>query len=462
MGNLMKKLTNWIPLLILQIAASGAFTYFVIQSGLIPTKYLAALIAGEVVLAVAMFFLMKPSKKIGRHAAESSVKTMIGKIISLILSLCLCFGSSVVSKGGSTISKITNGVLKQTTYSVYVLKKSNINKVKDLNDMIVGSVPTITPESFMTASTKLNEEVYYKQIKYKKLSRMANRLIQNKIHAVLVNEDYVSSLEKAEPTWDSATKKIWSYTVTEDDESSKIDVTKTPFTMYICGVDGEVNGVRHDITVKSRADVNMIITVNPKTHQILMTSIPRDYFVTIHGIGEKDKLTHAALLGTPTSAATIEDFMGIKINFYSRVGFKMCEKLVDAIGGIRVYSDKAFTPWTNRKVFIKKGWQTMNGKQALAFARERKTYGEGDRHRAANQQTVIKAIIEKVVTPSGLANYDKVLDAIAGTFQTSITSNQLKDLINMQLDEMPKWTFQSSVLLDGEGIMTTGGYFEPN
>jgi len=205
----------------------------------------------------------------------------------------------------------------------------------------------------------------------------------------------------------------------------------------------------------------MILTINPESKQILMTSIPRDYYVTLANAGQKDKLTHSGLFGTDNVVKTVENFMDIDIDYYGRVNFVSVVDIVDALGGIKVYSDKSFTPYTNRSIKISKGWQTMDGEHALAFARERYAYASGDAHRVANQQAVLKAIINKMISPAILKSYTKILDAIEDSFSTTISDDDIKELVKMQLDDGAEWDFQSSTLT-GTGKMMTGGYMIPN
>lgn len=98
------------------------------------------------------------------------------------------------------------------------------------------------------------------------------------------------------------------------------------------------------ITTTSRSDVNIIMTVNPNTHKILLTTTPRDYYVTIPGISgeQRDKLTHSGIYGVDASMATLEDIYGIDISYYARFNFTSLVKIVDALGGVDVYSEYAF------------------------------------------------------------------------------------------------------------------------
>ena len=189
----------------------------------------------------------------------------------------------------------------------------------------------------------------------------------------------------------------------------------------------------------------MLVTVNTKNHEILLTSIPRDYYVQLHDTtGYKDKLTHAGIYGINMSVNTIQDFLDINIDYYVRVNFSTLIDVVDIIGGIDVYSDKGFIPWTNTKLYIPEGNVHMNGAMALAFARERYTYQEGDRHRVQNQQDVITAIIKKVTSSTTiLTKYTTLLDELSNSFETNIKTSTITTLMKHQLDKMPSWTIKN-------------------
>lgn len=192
---------------------------------------------------------------------------------------------------------------------------------------------------------------------------------------------------------------------------------------------------------RGRSDVNMLATVNPKTHEILLISIPRDYYVQLHDTtGPKDKLTHAGIYGIQMSVTTLEDVLDVPINYYLKVNFSTVVNLVDTLDGIEVYSDQSFTPWTNRNLTISKGNIHMDGATALAFARERKAYSTGDRHRVQNQQAVISALISKIShSPIILTKYSEILQDISNSLETNLHHDEISALIRLQLQDMPNW-----------------------
>ena len=217
-----------------------------------------------------------------------------------------------------------------------------------------------------------------------------------------------------------------------------VDVTSKPFNIYISGMD-----TTGKITEEARSDVNMIITVNPKTHKVLMTSIPRDYLVELQN-GEKDKLTHTGLMGIDETTSDVEDLL--KINYYVKVNYNTLKDLVNSIGGITINSDKAFISYIGKYRFVE-GENQLDGAKALAYARERHAYSDGDNHRVRNQQEVLKAIVKKLTgSTTLLTRYNKILKYLAPTMEMNLTRAEVKALVKFQLGKNPKWKFESNSL----------------
>lgn len=226
------------------------------------------------------------------------------------------------------------------------------------------------------------------------------------------------------------------------EEQHMFPVTSRPFNVYISGID-----VYGDIDQESRSDVNLIATINPNTHKILLTTTPRDYYVKIPGVSgeEKDKLTHAGNYGVDKSMATLEELYNTEIPFYLRVNFTSVEEIVDVMGGIDVESELAFTTSkaAGEVVEVKKGTNHFNGKQALAFVRERKALATGDNQRGKNQQVLLSAMIEKASSPMILFRANKMIGSVAGNADTNLSEAQIKSLVQMQIEKMKGWDIES-------------------
>lgn len=229
-------------------------------------------------------------------------------------------------------------------------------------------------------------------------------------------------------------------------------ITKEPFNVCITGID--VNG---KIDEQGRSDVNMIVTVNPQTQQILMTSIPRDYQIYMPDKDNAmDKLTHTGFYSVDTTMGAEENLLDTKINYYVKVNFTTVKKFIDAIGGVDVYSEYEFTPVKKKDWTVQEGWNHMNGKQALAFARERKAFIDGDNQRIKNQQAVFEAIIKKATSSKTmLLSYNKILSNLRDYFQMSFSSAELRSLLKLQLAKNPEWKIYKNTIVGGNGSMPT-------
>ena len=230
--------------------------------------------------------------------------------------------------------------------------------------------------------------------------------------------------------------------VAEPEEATEIvEITREPFAVYISGSDS-----RTGIETTARSDVNIVVVVNPEREKILLVSIPRDTYVQLHDTtGLKDKLTHAGVYGVEMSKATIEDFLRIQIDDTIKVSFDTVIRVVDQLDGIDIESDQAMSLKAENGKLCEYvvGKQHVDGDCALRFARERKSYETGDRHRGENQQQVIASIIGKL---SSLRDYvmklPEILDIAADSFETSFSRNEISDFIRMQLVNGPKWSVE--------------------
>ncbi len=239
--------------------------------------------------------------------------------------------------------------------------------------------------------------------------------------------------------------------------TQKADVTNQPFLIYLSGLDTRGSS---EIQDKGLSDVNMVVAVNPNTKKILLVNIPRDYYVGLEGNSSKlDKLTHAGNYGINCSMSTLEALFGIKFNYYVKVNFKSVVDIVDALGGITVQSDfnfKSRHSFSGNYYSFKKGENNLMGDAALAFARERKSFSNGDRQRGIHQQKVISAVFDKVISPSMLnpSKINSVLKAITSNMKTNVSSSEISSLVQMQLGDMASWDIQT-FSVDGTGASRT-------
>lgn len=371
-------------------------------------------------------------------------KKKLGSFLSILVILLFSLLDFYLAKTTGLMSSL-NLNYKTYNYSVVVLKSSNYKKLKDITGKNLGYYDDgsdITKEALNKVMTK--EELKSKD--YNDTEKLANALMDKKVDAILIENSYLDILNENitidGKSFKDYIRKIYGFVLVKktSDISKDTNVTKTPFSVYISGIDtyGEISSV-------SRSDVNMVVTVNPATQQILLTSIPRDYYVKLHGkSGYRDKLTHAGLYGIDMSIQTIEDLLDIDINYYVKVNFSSVVDIVNAIGGVNVYSDYTFTSIDN--YHYTKGYNEVNGEEALSFARERKAFAAGDRQRVKDQQALLKAIFDKCTSKAIITKYSKLLDSMKNSFVTNMKMSRLTSLIKMQLSKNYEWNIVSNSL----------------
>lgn len=369
-----------------------------------------------------------------------SKKKKIGLLISSILIIMYSFISYYLYKTTDFLSNL-NLDYKTYNYSIVVLNDSKYEKLKDITNEELGYYKEENEQTIKSLE-KINSKIEITVKDYDNTHDLAVDLTNNKLDAIIIEDSYLEVIEINGTPLDALVKKIYSYKIRikTADMSKDLNVTKKPFNIYVSGIDtfGEISSV-------SRSDVNMVVSVNPTTRQILLTSIPRDYYVKLHGrTGYPDKLTHAGMYGTDMSIKTIEDLLNIEINYYVTVNFTSVIDIVEAIGGVNVYSDYTFISMDNYK--YQEGYNKVNGLQALSFARERKAFIAGDRQRVKNQQYLLKAIFEKCTSKSIITKYTKLLDTLSNSFVTNMKMSRLTSIVRMQLTNNYSWTIISNSL----------------
>ncbi len=401
----------------------------IIKLSVIPLKYIL------IIIPIYLIFTLLFSFLIIKKNIKNGIKIFIDVILSILI-IIYSSGLIYLNKTLNFMDKIKAKDYQTEEYYVIVLKDSGYDNVNQIKEIGIYE----SNDNYKNALEELHKKIDFTEKKYNNYTNAVNNLLNKKVEAVFISSSHKSILEEQ---LDFDKIKIIDTTeikIKNDVKIEDIDVTKESFNIYISGID-----IYGNISQVSRSDVNMIATINPRTHEILLTSIPRDYYVRLHGTtGYKDKLTHAGLYGINMSIETLEDLFEINIDYYVRVNFTTLVNLVDAIGGVDITSDKAFTARTNGSCTYIKGKNHLDGKCALAFSRERYAYSEGDRHRVQNQQAVITAILNKALSSSTLVKkYSSILESMGSSFQTNMPQDKIYSLVNMQLDSMPKWNITS-------------------
>lgn len=369
-------------------------------------------------------------------------KKKIGYLLSIVFIIISGFVIYYLSTTYNFLSYFNKDNYKTETFLVLALKDSDYSKLDDLDGLDIGYVKNeIT--SINKALDKINKKIDIENIEYDNYHLVFDDMIDKKLTSGLIEESNYNMILEENPNYEDLFKIIDKIKIITkiDNRDGNVNVTEDTFNVLISGID-----TAGDISNVGRSDVNIVLTINPKTKQILMTSIPRDYYVQLYNTtGYKDKLTHAGIYGIDMSINTIEELLDININYYFRVNFTTLENIIDAIGGVDVYSEYSFVSYIGSYQFYK-GYNHMNGNQALGFARERKTLPEGDISRAKNQQAVIDGIIRKLTSFSSITKYSNVINSLKDTFQTNMTDNDITSLIKMQLNDNASWNITSNVL----------------
>ena len=451
-----KLITSKYFVLGIQFIVSLVAVYFVFKLNLIPTKYLITIIVVLLILMISFFAIIYNGEKNIKDGVTSK-RSIITKIISLLVSIVLVVGCAMISRGDKFIEKVSNATGQRYVVSVIALKDSDINK-KNLNGKKFGVSYEKDSTTLTTALADMEEDIGEQTYdKYDNYMDLSDALYSGAVDCIVVGEQYRSMLQSNHEAFNDETKVITSYSYDAKLEvtTKKTNVTENPFSVYVTGID-----VYGSLKTVSRSDVNLIVTVNPKTKQILMTSIPRDYFVTLANKGKKDKLTHAGIFGVANSVKTVEGFMDIDVNYYAKVNFTSLVTMVDALGGITVDSPVSFTT-RHGNYKIVKGANEMDGAKALGFVRERYGLKGGDNDRVKNQQRVLTAMLKKMMSPAIITNYSSILNSIAGSFETNMSSSEITALLQMQINDMTSWDIHQ-IQLTGKGAMKTGGAMMPN
>lgn len=440
----MNKVFNYKVIMCLQVIISFVMLYTLFRLNVLLFSYSCII---TIVLVALNILLFLGNKK----------DNLFTKIITIILCVLLIIPITYMNKSIDTLGEITE-VNYETNRIVLIVKNdSEYNEVNDLQGKDIQTNKKYNTISIEDTIDILNESIGYHLTDEIDFIKMAANLYEGEVDALLMNEAYLWVMEHKYETFEKDTRIIWTYEHKKNKENIKKPVSNDMncFNVFISGID-----TIGDVSTVSRSDVNMLATVNTTTNQILLTSIPRDYYVYIPEIEASDKITHAGLNGVNSSVSTVEKLLDIDINYYVRVNFTSLITMVDALGGIDVYSDYDII-YPNTKYPIVKGWNHMNGETALLFSRERYMLPNGDNDRIKNQQKVIQGMINKLISPTIITNYIDILDAVSGSFETNMSMKEITNLLKKQLETMKSWDVQSYAL-KGRGTYFTGGAMMPD
>lgn len=428
--------------LIFAILSCIAF-FLVYKIGILPMKYLIGVL---VLLLLLNFFNFR--FVVSKHWQ----KRMIGSFFCILFSIIFGVGIFYEVTTLDFFDRAFQSKEKVENYQVLVLNDSNYGSLKEFKNGKIGVPRTTFSEGAKMLQSEIKSRTSLTLLENDN-STLVDSLLKKDLRVIVMEESQKNLFSEMNDDFKNKVKVLETIPIKVLNKTKRKDtkITKQPFSIYVSGTDdyGSIQQV-------SRSDVNMILTVNPLTHQILITSIPRDYYVSLEGMDDaKDKLTHASLYGIDTSVKTLEKLLDTNIDYYLRINFSSLVNLVEAVDGVDIISDTSFTAhyydepvkeWVTYQ--FQEGVNHLNGKQALAYSRERKSFALGDRTRAIHQQQVLSALIEKIASPSILKNYTTILNALDGSFDTDLSVDDIMSFLQKQIDTGESWNI-SSLTLEG-------------
>ncbi len=423
------------------IAAAVFFTVNVVRSSLLTGQLFlifAAVLAGVCLL---LFLSQIPD----RWALN-----IVGMVFCILITIVLAIGSYFLLKYNQTITKVAETKTMTYEMAVVVLDEDEAQTIQDVADAKFGYQLAVDAEN----TNKMIDEVKnligdFERKEYADTTALADGLLNGSVRAIILNRGLLDVIEEEREGFTEKVRILHSYKIEMAHVVEKEEKDEGVFNILISGID-----VAGDITTNSRSDVNILMTVNMNTHDILLTNTPRDYYVVIPEISGnmKDKLTHAGIFGVEASMRTLEALYDIDIDHYIRVNFTSLEQVVNALGGVTVNSDFTFTAGGYRFV---KGLNQLDGASALAFCRERHAFSDGDNQRGKNQQAVLTAILQKLTDPATLMNADDLMDSLMGFVDTDLSRKDIGQLVSRQLIDRSSYNVERQVVTGTGASKTT-------
>lgn len=400
---------------------------------------------------------------------KSGVYCRLIPFLLIVLTVLACiYGVFASDKVGETVRSVTEEQTVTSSYAVYVRKDDKAKELEDAADYDFGVTSSYDKDNTVSAIRLLRESFDRKitTVDHDTVQEMVDALFDKDVDAILLNEAYVPIMQELEGYEDFSenTRVLYRFVVEQkkaipskpykgaagsrptENLQPVGDITSDPFVVYLSGSD-----TRSKTLETSNSDVNILVVINPKSKQILLLNTPRDYYIpNPAGGGKLDKLTHCGMYGIHTSIDALSDLYDEVVNYYAQINFTGFETLIDAVGGVEVESEIAFTT-LNGNYQIQKGVNKLNGAEALGFVRERYAFQTGDNQRGLNQMKVLTAVIDKLSAGRLITHYNSILDSLQGMFVTSISGEEISALVKMQLGDSAEWNIQSFAVTGSTG-----------
>ncbi|MBR5501164.1 MAG: LCP family protein [Clostridia bacterium] len=439
----------------LEIIAVIIFVVYVGVLSFLPAVYFAVLLIVAVLLLSVQYMALRLQKR----PAGTSIISLAMSVVMLVTSI---FGVSILRFVYDSLADANRGANVSTAViSIYVKKGASYKDLEDLEYCSFGVRPEEMSNTMEQAVSRLRTALNnrLKITEYTDYGALITALQNGKVDAIVLDRARLSNITEhidgAFMEWARALDT--NLRVEQSINLTEVSVSKTPFVVYISGVDTRGGWPTQD---NGLSDVNQIAVVNPKAKKILLINTPRDTYVPLLGDTTKmDKLTHAGVYGLNCSMATLESLYEIQFNYYVRVNFYSLINIIDALGGVTVQSDYTFTSLPEASAYrtsytFYKGSNYLTGDKALAFARHRYGLPGGDMQRGLHQQRIIQAVLKKLTSATVLSNFTGILKAVTDNTKTNISTADMNELLQMQLKDMASWDIETCAL-DGYGMFGT-------
>ena len=442
------------------------------QNSMIKYLVLAAILLTLIIIDFKTLLTLttKVKKGLSSEKKQSALKKVKKKkyTANVLLTIFLIFvmgANYFYYLANQTISTITLS-LEPSEFKTYFIvpKDSEIQDVNDESLIYIGF--DCSQEQYRSLFEDVLDENYDKiayihyQPYFEDATTLKQKLFDNEIHAMYISESTLDLYKQENENFENSIRVLATHTIYTSVKAKKVNVSKDAFNVLILGVD--IREGEGDIHRATRADTIMLASFNPKTMKASLISIPRDSYLPLSYNNEYDKLTHAGSYGVSCLIDTIENCLDIKINYYAKFNFQALVGLVDALGGVDVDVKFSFTESDSsdreNAISVSQGYQTLNGEQALAYARHRKT--QNDHVRNNSQQEVLKAILNKLVSFDSVTKVNGLLKVLNANMTTNFGRDEILDLITI----VPRLTDLeiSSTIIEGNDYLTYVPKYDEN
>ena len=417
--------------------------YFI---GVLPVDYFLFAVGLFVVIDGSLILSMN-----GRHKIK-----VIGGSLSLIFIIAMILITIYEINTINFLKKFGYNNYFTESYLILVDKDTDYKKLTDLTNKEIGVLKT---EADSKALDYLKKKLVFAETLAINNLHLITKLDKSQVAAIMIAASQLNVIKENNPKLLADFKQIYSFEIESKETNivKDINITEKPFNIYVSGIDtfGKINSI-------AQSDLNLIVSVNPKTHKVQITSVPRDYYIKMDNQKAYDKLSYISLYGMESATKAIEDLLKIEINYYLRINFNSLIEVVNAVDGIEIESNYNFTSideLQNPKAYtFKKGLNKLDGNEALAFVREKKAFPAGDKTRSENQQLILKALIDEALSPSVLINYNSLLESLNDSFITNLSNEQLADFIKKQLASEAKWDITMTIMQGWDSTETSFTY----